>query len=46
MASIIIEVIEQTSDEIISLLDWCITEGVTFSDLWKTDEGRYLRKMY
>ena len=44
MASNINEVIEQTSDEIISLLDWCITEGITFSDLWKTDEGRYLRE--
>ena len=44
MASNINEVIEQTSDEIVSLLDWCITEGITFSDLWKTDEGRYLRE--
>lgn len=44
MASNINEVIEQTSDEIIGLLDWCITEGITFSDLWKTDEGRYLRE--
>jgi hypothetical protein len=44
MASNINEVIEQTSDEIISLLGWCVTEGITFSDLWKTDEGRYLRE--
>lgn len=44
MASNINEFIEQTSDEIISLLDWCTTEGITFSDLWKTDEGRYLRE--
>lgn len=44
MTSNINEVIEQTSDEIISLLDRCTTEGITFSDLWKTDEGRYLRE--